>query len=44
MLELPTFDEGDMVQHQYLDVRGVVAHNPDGPYVMVNPIVNGTET
>jgi len=44
MLELPTFDEGDMVQHQYLDVRGVVAHNPDGPYVMVNPVVNGTET
>jgi hypothetical protein len=44
MLELPSFNEGDMVQHQYLDVRGVVAHNPDGPYVMVNPVVNGSET
>jgi len=44
MLELPSFNEGDMVRHQYLDVRGVVAHNPDGPYVMVNPVINGTET
>jgi hypothetical protein len=40
-LDLPSFSAGDIVEHQYLDLRGVVAHNPDGPYVMVDPMVDG---
>lgn len=40
-LDLPTFTNGDIVEHRYMDFRGVVAHNPEAPYVMVDPMVNG---
>jgi len=40
-LDLPEFTNGDIVEHRYMDLRGVVAHNPEAPYVMVDPMVNG---